>query len=72
MEMSGSEQNCAVDVVAASSEDIILCQVCENAPKQYKCPRCALYTCSLTCCKTHKQKFQCSGKRDKTAFIPRR
>ena len=28
--------------------------VCEDAPKQYKCPRCEYFTCSLACCKQHK------------------
>ena len=31
-----------------------LCMVCEAAPKQYKCPRCDYFTCSLKCCKQHK------------------
>ena len=31
-----------------------LCMVCEDAPKQYKCPRCEYFTCSLACCKQHK------------------
>lgn len=31
-----------------------LCMVCEEAPMQYKCPRCDYLTCSLQCCKQHK------------------
>jgi hypothetical protein len=30
------------------------CQICDLNPSQYKCPRCLLMTCSLTCCKKHK------------------
>eukprot|EP00126_Sphaerothecum_destruens_P010475 Sdes_comp20751_c0_seq1m16673 len=45
------------------------CCLCENQPK-YKCPRCEKQTCSLDCVKNHKQLFSCSGKRNRTEFIP--
>jgi hypothetical protein len=33
---------------------ITLCMVCESNQRQYKCPRCDYFTCSLKCCKQHK------------------
>jgi hypothetical protein len=30
------------------------CAICKEAPSIYKCPRCSILTCSLTCCKKHK------------------
>ncbi|KAH7090247.1 hypothetical protein FB567DRAFT_286665 [Paraphoma chrysanthemicola] len=32
----------------------VLCGVCNNEPKKYKCPTCALPYCSLSCYRTHK------------------
>jgi hypothetical protein len=46
------------------------CELCKKEAAKYKCPRCALRTCSLACVKDHKTKFHCSGKRDRTAFVP--
>mmetsp|Transcript_2590 Transcript_2590/g.2700 ORF Transcript_2590/g.2700 Transcript_2590/m.2700 type:complete len:477 (-) Transcript_2590:280-1710(-) len=48
---------------------ITLCMVCESSQRQYKCPRCDYFTCSLKCCKQHKLETECNGKRDRTAFI---
>ncbi|KAJ3950715.1 uncharacterized protein N0V96_001866 [Colletotrichum fioriniae] len=39
-------------------------------PPKYKCPRCTLQTCSLTCTKRHKSWSQCNGIRDATAYVP--
>lgn len=41
-----------------------------NEPK-YKCPGCSARTCSLPCVKRHKQRADCSGKRDPTKFVKR-
>ena len=35
-----------------------LCQICNEVDKQYRCPRCGMFTCSLKCCKTHKMKVR--------------
>ncbi|KAK1639627.1 hypothetical protein BDP81DRAFT_180668 [Colletotrichum phormii] len=47
-----------------------LCAICHIEPPKYKCPRCTLQTCSLTCTKRHKSWSQCSGIRDATAYVP--
>lgn len=39
---------------AVSNDATTLCMVCEDSKKQYKCPRCDYFTCSLKCCKQHK------------------
>ncbi|KAH8700530.1 hypothetical protein BGW36DRAFT_130523 [Talaromyces proteolyticus] len=31
-----------------------LCQVCSKEPSKYKCPKCALMSCSLGCTQSHK------------------
>ena len=46
-----------------------MCEVCCADEGRYKCPRCSMFTCSLSCCKQHKKTNNCSGKRDKTAFV---
>ena len=43
-----------VDSTVSVEDSSKLCMVCEEAPKQYKCPRCDYFTCSLKCCKQHK------------------
>ena len=49
-EEDSSEINQSNVAISAS----LLCMVCEEAVKQYKCPRCDYFTCSLKCCKQHK------------------
>ncbi|KAJ1390648.1 hypothetical protein B484DRAFT_307592, partial [Ochromonadaceae sp. CCMP2298] len=46
------------------------CEVCGLLPRLYKCPRCAAFSCSLACCKTHKSRSGCSGLRDRTQYVP--
>lgn len=46
-----------------------LCQECQSNEFRYQCPRCNFRSCSLACCKAHKEKLSCDGKRDKTAFL---
>jgi len=43
--------------------------MCQKDLAKYKCPRCDLETCCLTCVKEHKDKFCCSGERDKCKFV---
>eukprot|EP00037_Helgoeca_nana_P021027 m.210629 g.210629 ORF g.210629 m.210629 type:complete len:352 (+) comp25491_c0_seq1:11-1066(+) len=43
------------------------CCMCKVAPR-YRCPGCARRTCSLDCCKQHKVKFECNGKRARSQF----
>lgn len=45
------------------------CEVCNVAVSLYRCPKCSMRTCSLQCCKIHKEKINCNGRRDRTAFI---
>lgn len=47
-----------------------LCQECKKSEWKYKCPRCDLRSCGLDCVKAHKARTGCSGKRDRTAFVP--
>lgn len=48
-----------------------LCAICHVSEPKYKCPRCAIRTCSLPCIKKHKAWSECSGERDPTTYIPR-
>lgn len=47
-----------------------LCEECKKTEWKYKCPRCELRSCGLACVKAHKTRTGCSGKRDRTAFVP--
>ncbi|OLN92221.1 putative box C/D snoRNA protein [Colletotrichum chlorophyti] len=47
-----------------------LCAICHVEAPKYKCPRCAIRTCSLGCTKRHKAWSSCSGIRDATAYVP--
>ncbi|KAL3318171.1 Box C/D snoRNA protein 1 [Cichlidogyrus casuarinus] len=44
------------------------CEICTANYFKYKCPRCEIRTCSLSCCKKHKEDHSCSGIREKTVF----
>ncbi|XP_050420645.1 box C/D snoRNA protein 1 [Adelges cooleyi] len=44
------------------------CEVCDNDPAKYCCPRCELKTCSLVCVNIHKRELECDGKKYKTSF----
>ncbi|KAI9886157.1 MAG: hypothetical protein M1823_002060 [Watsoniomyces obsoletus] len=48
-----------------------LCLICHVSPPRYRCPRCALRTCSLVCSQRHKRRAQCSGVRDPAAYVKR-
>ncbi|KAF5393766.1 hypothetical protein D9757_000265 [Collybiopsis confluens] len=47
----------------------ILCNVCNTCYAIYTCPRCSARTCSLPCSSNHKTATNCSGERDKVAFV---
>merc|ERR1740139_953430 len=47
---------------------IVECQICHIRPSLYRCPRCSMRTCSLTCCTVHKKNQNCNGKRDRSTF----
>ena len=49
--------------------DTANCEICKENAFKYKCPACSIKTCSLTCCKAHKQATSCTGQRDKTKFV---
>ncbi|KAI8081370.1 uncharacterized protein BX664DRAFT_340227 [Halteromyces radiatus] len=49
--------------------DINVCQVCNEQPSKYKCPRCDIRSCSVICVKQHKQTQSCSGERSKTHYV---
>ncbi|KAI5096239.1 box C/D snoRNA protein 1 [Silurus meridionalis] len=46
------------------------CDVCEAEEAKYRCPNCLKCSCSLSCVKQHKLRSECSGVRDRTAFVP--
>lgn len=48
----------------------LLCSICCLNQWKYKCPRCLVRTCSVSCVKLHKIKLTCSGIRDKTCYTP--
>ena len=45
------------------------CEICNTNNHKYKCPRCSMKTCSLACCKKHKEGTGCDGQRDKTKYV---
>lgn len=46
------------------------CEECGKSPWKYKCPGCGLRSCGLPCVKAHKERTQCTGKRDRAQFVP--
>ena len=57
------------DPIEVDSSQVPKCHICNEADRMYKCPRCSTFTCSLECCKKHKQIMNCNGKRDQTEFV---
>lgn len=47
-----------------------LCCQCKENKWKYKCPGCGTKTCSLECVNSHKKTTNCTGKRDRTSFLP--
>ncbi|KAF8563079.1 hypothetical protein P879_09925 [Paragonimus westermani] len=52
-------------------EVALSCEICANNPHKYRCPRCDMKTCSMSCCLEHKIKFECSGVRDAVVYCRR-
>lgn len=46
------------------------CEECTANTSLYQCPRCSIRTCSLQCCREHKKRTGCSGKRNRGEFLP--
>ncbi|CEF68968.1 Zinc finger, HIT-type domain-containing protein [Strongyloides ratti] len=46
----------------------LLCQICNVEKYKYRCPKCQYKTCSLICCKQHKEEYNCDG--IKPPFVP--
>lgn len=46
------------------------CQVCGEVEAKYKCPACAMQTCSLACVRNHKITTSCTGKRARSHDVP--
>lgn len=44
-------------------------QLLKRSITKYKCPACERYYCSAICSSAHKNKFNCSGIRDKTPYV---
>ncbi|XP_062111173.1 uncharacterized protein LOC133822749 [Humulus lupulus] len=51
-------------------KDSKLCEECKLNDSKYKCPGCSFRSCSLPCVKAHKQRTGCTGKRNRTEFVP--
>ncbi|EXB94200.1 hypothetical protein L484_007863 [Morus notabilis] len=51
-------------------EALTLCEECKVKESKYKCPGCSLRSCSLPCVKSHKQRTGCTGKSNRTEFVP--
>lgn len=44
-----------------------ICQVCQEAESKYKCPKCVIPYCSLSCFKQHKpENYSCSIQKSET------
>lgn len=58
---------------AAAAKAVLYCHECSDAKKKtvaiYTCPRCSAHTCCLECCKAHKMRTKCSGKRPSSDFL---
>lgn len=46
------------------------CDVCHQHAFKYRCPRCSTRSCCLACINQHKADMSCTGKRDRTAYVP--
>ncbi|MCO5554204.1 hypothetical protein L7F22_007732 [Adiantum nelumboides] len=54
----------------AMARGVVNCEECKKEVAKYKCPACSLRSCSLPCVRAHKTRTSCSGKRDRTGFVP--
>lgn len=46
-----------------------LCAICHINTPRYKCPRCTMRTCSVSCVKKHRAWSDCTGARDATTYV---
>ncbi|PAV79815.1 hypothetical protein WR25_06628 isoform B [Diploscapter pachys] len=44
-------------------KDPKLCAMCQKEAHKYRCPKCNMRTCCVTCSKEHKDKYNCDGVR---------
>lgn len=70
-------QNCFSEFGAMAEEKkdlgdgaTVVCGECKKEAAKYKCPGCDLRSCSLPCVRAHKERTSCSGKRNRTTFVP--
>ena len=54
----------------SSSQRTSTCEECRQVESAYVCPGCQIRTCSLRCVQAHKERTQCSGKRNRSEFLP--
>jgi len=69
MKVSNGSDNADEDA-ASSNQGGGACSECKEKTPIYQCPRCNIRTCSLECCQNHKKRTGCSGKRNRSAFVP--
>ena len=46
-----------------------LCSICHISLPKYRCPRCKIRTCSVSCITKHKSWNDCTGERDPTVYV---
>uniref|UniRef100_A0A0N5BFG4 HIT-type domain-containing protein n=1 Tax=Strongyloides papillosus TaxID=174720 RepID=A0A0N5BFG4_STREA len=49
------------DMNLEEKDCVLLCQICNKNKHKYRCPKCQFKTCSLVCCKQHKEEYNCDG-----------
>lgn len=72
MEVGSSSTNKHQESSSSSStpKESLLCEECQSKTPVYQCPGCLIRTCSLGCCRGHKTRTGCSGKRNRGEFVP--
>ena len=53
-----------------SSSVRLRCMECKEKISLYQCPGCQIRTCSLQCCQAHKKRTGCTGKRNRSEYLP--
>ncbi len=67
----GPNNNLSKDqIISGKHSNSIKCQYCDIKDWKYKCPKCNFHSCSLECCKSHKEKYSCDGIRSKVEYVP--
>lgn len=54
----------------SSTKEAPLCEICTKNPSKYKCPGCSIRTCCLSCVKAHKERTECTGKKQYNDVVP--